>query len=85
MRASGNWIQQKDEQMLMSFSAFHFCVSGSALCPKAAFLAISSQKVMILLSKEKQSTGCQGNACFGIQLQDLVFSLGCGGCVCQVK
>lgn len=62
MHASGNWIQQKDEQMLLSFSAFDFCVSGSALCPKAAFLAISSQKVMILLSKEKQSTGCQGNA-----------------------
>lgn len=62
MHASGNWIQQKDEQMLLSFSAFDFCVSGSALCPKAAFLAISSQRVMMLLSKEKQSAGCQGNA-----------------------
>lgn len=61
MHASGNWIHQKDEQMLLSFSAFDFCVSGSALCPKAAFLAISSQRLMLLLNKEKQCTGSQGN------------------------
>lgn len=72
--------------MLLSFSAFDFCVSGSALCPKAAFLAISSQRVMLLLNKEKQSTGSQGNTLLKAQRhQGLIFSLGHDGCVCSAK
>lgn len=61
MDASGNWIQHEDEQMLPSFRAFDFCVSGSALCTRAAFLAISSWRLMLLLNKEKQSAVSQGN------------------------
>lgn len=74
MYASGNWIQHKDEQMLPSFSAFDFCVSGSALCTRAAFLAISSWRLMLLLNKEKQSAGSQGNTLLGAH-QGLIFSL----------
>ena len=72
--------------MLLSFSAFDFDVSGSALCPKAAFLAISSQKLMLLLKKEKQSTGSQGNTQLRAQRhQGLVLSLGCDGCASSAK
>lgn len=69
--------------MLLSFSAFDFCVSGSALCPKAAFLAMSSQRLMLLLTKEKQSTGSQGNTV--LRQQGQIFSLGRGGCAGPAK
>lgn len=69
--------------MLLSFSAFDSCVSGSALCPKAAFLAMSSQRLMLLLTKEKQSTGSQGNTV--LRQQGQIFSPGHGGCAGPAK
>lgn len=50
--------------MLLSFSAFDFSVSGSALCPRAAFLAISSQRLLPLKSEEAQ--GPQTIPCSGL-------------------
>lgn len=63
--------------MLLSFSAFDCCVSGSALCTGAAFLAISSWRLLLLLSEENQSAGYQGSTLLRAQrFQVLVFSLG---------
>lgn len=53
--------------MLLSFSALDFCVSGAALCPKATFLAISSQRLMLLLNEEKQSTAPKAIPCSGLR------------------
>jgi len=63
--------------MLLSFSAFDCCVSGSALCTGAAFLAISSWKLLLLLSEKKQSAGYQGSTLPRVQRHRvLVFSFG---------
>lgn len=51
--------------MLLSFSAFDFSVSGSALCPRAAFLAISSQWLMLLLARKSEAQAPKAIPCSG--------------------